>query len=144
MWWKKFPPIDEPPDFNKKFHFIDEVYGHYPTKEVVAPKWSASREDIIDQHWGDDIRFIQDRVAEQQKEFEDAKATAQESQKAKTLVDLVDTAPEEVYVLTLFDDAKELDPALKTTKQLAEIMQKRGYDVFRDGSKGFLAVRKHE
>ncbi len=54
-------PPDGPPTWRRRFHNVNQVFGHYNTYEVIGAIWSHNRDTIAGQYW--DVEEPEEGVA---------------------------------------------------------------------------------
>jgi len=155
-WWgqftgnmisKKWPPIHEPPDWIIPIHNIKNVYGAYPTDEVVAPMWSGNRNTIIKGQWTDEEIDSQhtNPPRDEGGPFEVApEPVAPEQERViRSIEDLILSQGPKFQIDGILDRAKRLDASIRKISDLHRIIGQMGYVVRRDGQ-GFMAKKAAE
>lgn len=130
-WWgqwtgrdyrKRWPPEVDTQDWNRRYVNAHLVHGLYRTGEVVAPVWSKSRQDIINQQY----------------EREGEAAPVEQiiaPVEPKGLVDYLKTISGPFDLITFIERAKA-HMSVKNLNDLADRLRKEGFQVWKAGSKG--------
>ena len=153
-WWgqftgnmisKKWPPIHEPPDWIIPVHGIKNVYGAYPTDEVVAPMWSGNRNTIIKGQWTDEEIDSQRTNPPGDgggalEGAEVAPTSPEEERAVRSVEDLVLKQGAMFHIDDIVDKAKVLDRTIRKTADMHRILNQMGYTIIRDGHR-FLASK---
>ncbi len=143
-WWgqftgnmisKKWPPIHEPPDWIIPIHNIKNVYGAYPTDEVVAPMWSGNRNAIIKGQWTDEEIDSQHTNPPKDGGGPLEVINSPEQERAiRSVEDLIlSQGPAPFYIDKIIDQAKKFDETIRQTKDMHRILGAMGYTIIRDG-----------
>ena len=145
MWTKKWPPIFEPPDWIIPIHGIKNVYGAYPTEEVVAPMWSGNRMEIVNQQWTEE-ELASQRTNPPGKEggpLEVAPNSAinpEHDRAVRSVEELILRQGDEFFTDEIIDTAKILDGTIKQTADMHRALALHGYTIMRVGRR-FLATK---
>ena len=135
-WWgqftgnmvtKKWPPTFKPPDWIIPIHGIKNVYGAYPTEEVVAPMWSGNRVQIANQRWTDE-ELTSKRTnppGEEGGPLELAPNSAfnpEHDWAVRSVEELILRQGDELFTDQIIDAAKGLDKSIKQTADMHRML----------------------
>lgn len=140
QWQKRWPPqlSGEPPDDTKDYHNVHEVFSWFSTKERIPSMWHRNRQNIILQEWEHELT---DMAEEYAPEVMEEQAEEREYRKPATIKDLVNAQPDDVFLYTLLDEARKIDPNIKSAYQLASKFEQEGWTVIKEGRFGYRALR---
>ena len=144
-WWgqftgnfasKKWPPnpAENPPDYQLTIYDIERFYGAYPTEEVVAPMWSASREDMVARSWGTELHKVSevDAAASEKATAERYSRIAARGGLIDSLESYMDSLEDRVALSQLVPDVRMLTRGkenISTQAVLGEWMEQHGWEV---------------
>ena len=127
----KIPP-EGPPTWRRRFHNVNQIFGHYNTKEVIGRLWASgdSRADVAEQYWDLD-------VAEQA-------PPPQLVAPPGSLLEYVMNTPTTFIIERFTDGAKAFDETIRTHADLERRLEGFGLWDIELRDKKRVAIRKDQ
>ena len=138
---KLWPPTANPPDWELFFGNTQLVWPMYRTEEVIAPSFSAARDDIIARQWDigeDDIPIIPKKG----QRTTTGLRNAENIKPAESLEEAIAMVSGPFNILSQLGVAKRFNPDIKTKKDFAEWLRANGYKI--EQSDHFTVARREE
>lgn len=146
-WWGQWtgypihhPWPPEPKDVMAapKLHMMRNIYHQFNTNEIIPAFWHASRNEIIGRQWSEEVEAeiaeeesIKAEAASRQME-EHAQSLRRQNANYSNLGELLDAQTDkEIALRGIIEQAKRIDPKIKSHPQLAESMRRYGWSCYK-------------